>query len=161
MSNFSTNLRTNRGFPTRMVYLHYISCLRYAILVGNPWNAFNVMPTTWFISLIKCMSILFLCCFVLFETTIKQEFPGNDNSLHHSSSASSAFPATSLGFTTFGVRFCVCDHFSIQPKRQSHCLHGSSAIQKRNEKHMQIHGWAWTVIWDISHKTVTMICYWS
>ena len=25
-----------RGFPTRMVYLHYISCLRYIILVGNP-----------------------------------------------------------------------------------------------------------------------------
>ena len=24
-----------RGFPTRMVYLHYISCLRYTILVGN------------------------------------------------------------------------------------------------------------------------------
>ena len=25
-----------RGFPTRMVYLYYISCLRYTILVGNP-----------------------------------------------------------------------------------------------------------------------------
>ena len=25
-----------RGFPTRRVYLHYISCLRYTILVGNP-----------------------------------------------------------------------------------------------------------------------------
>ena len=25
-----------QGFPTRMVYLHYISCLRYTILVGNP-----------------------------------------------------------------------------------------------------------------------------
>ena len=24
-----------RGFPTRMVYLYYISCLRYTILVGN------------------------------------------------------------------------------------------------------------------------------
>ena len=24
------------GFPTRMVYLYYISCLRYTILVGNP-----------------------------------------------------------------------------------------------------------------------------
>ena len=31
--------RANRGFPTRMVYLHYISCLRYTILVRNPWNA--------------------------------------------------------------------------------------------------------------------------
>ena len=28
----------NRGFPTRMVYLRYISCLRYTILVGNPQN---------------------------------------------------------------------------------------------------------------------------
>ena len=27
-----------RGFPTRMVYLHYISCLRYTIQVGNPRN---------------------------------------------------------------------------------------------------------------------------
>ena len=25
-----------RGFPTRMVYLYYISCLRYTLLVGNP-----------------------------------------------------------------------------------------------------------------------------
>ena len=25
-----------RGFPTRMVYLDYITCLRYSILVGNP-----------------------------------------------------------------------------------------------------------------------------
>ena len=24
------------GVPTRMVYLYYISCLRYTILVGNP-----------------------------------------------------------------------------------------------------------------------------
>ena len=24
------------GFPTRMVYIHYMSCLRYTILVGNP-----------------------------------------------------------------------------------------------------------------------------
>ena len=28
-----------RGFPTRMVYLHYISCLRYTILAGNPQYA--------------------------------------------------------------------------------------------------------------------------
>ena len=28
----------NRGFPTRMVYLYYVSCLRYTILVRNPWN---------------------------------------------------------------------------------------------------------------------------
>ena len=25
-----------RGFPTRMVYLYYISCMRYTIMVGNP-----------------------------------------------------------------------------------------------------------------------------
>ena len=30
--------RINRGFPTRMVYLYYISCLRYTILAGNPRN---------------------------------------------------------------------------------------------------------------------------
>ena len=29
---------TNQGFPTRMVYLYYISCLGYTILVGNPRN---------------------------------------------------------------------------------------------------------------------------
>ena len=27
-----------RGFPTRLVYLYYIACLRYTILVGNPRN---------------------------------------------------------------------------------------------------------------------------
>ena len=30
--------RREKIFPTRMVYLHYISCLRYTILVGNPRN---------------------------------------------------------------------------------------------------------------------------
>ena len=30
-----------RGFPTRMVYLYYISCLTYTILVGNPRNIIN------------------------------------------------------------------------------------------------------------------------
>ena len=29
----------NWEFPTRMVYLYYIPCLRYTILVGNPQNA--------------------------------------------------------------------------------------------------------------------------
>ena len=29
-------MATYQGFPTRMVYLYYISCLRYTILVGNP-----------------------------------------------------------------------------------------------------------------------------
>ena len=28
--------RTYWGFPTRMVYFYYISCLRYTILAGNP-----------------------------------------------------------------------------------------------------------------------------
>ena len=30
---------TNRGSPTRMLYLYYISCLRYTVLVGNPRNS--------------------------------------------------------------------------------------------------------------------------
>ena len=50
----------NRGFPTRMVYLYYISCLRYTILVGNPRSAVIIIvsikttnvettpSTTWF-----------------------------------------------------------------------------------------------------------------
>ena len=33
------------GFPTRMVYLHYISCVRYTILVGNP--QLGTLPDTW------------------------------------------------------------------------------------------------------------------
>ena len=32
----SVKLWKYRGFPTRMVHLYYISCLRYTILVGNP-----------------------------------------------------------------------------------------------------------------------------
>ena len=45
LSNFSVSAQdstvqlgksTYRGFPTRMVYLYYILCLRYTILVGNP-----------------------------------------------------------------------------------------------------------------------------
>ena len=35
--------RQHRGFPTRMVHLHYISCLRYTILVGNPRYASSVI----------------------------------------------------------------------------------------------------------------------
>ena len=34
----------NRGFPTRVVHLHYISCLRYTIVVGNPQNASRNSP---------------------------------------------------------------------------------------------------------------------
>ena len=33
----------NRGFPTRIVYLYYISCLRYTILVGIPRN-YTTLP---------------------------------------------------------------------------------------------------------------------
>ena len=35
-----------RGFPTRMVYLHYISCLWYTILVGNPRYLVSTHPQT-------------------------------------------------------------------------------------------------------------------
>ena len=40
-NSFTFDMVTDRmvvyqGFPTRMVYLYYISCLRYTILVGNP-----------------------------------------------------------------------------------------------------------------------------
>ena len=34
-----------RGFPTRMVYLYYISCLRYTIPVGNPHMSLPVRHT--------------------------------------------------------------------------------------------------------------------
>ena len=33
------------GFPTRMVYLYYIACLRYTILIGNPH--IHVKYITW------------------------------------------------------------------------------------------------------------------
>ena len=54
---------TNRGFPTRMVYLKYISCLRYTTLVGNPRN----------------------CSFL---STLKQEYPRLLSSCLHSCSIS-------------------------------------------------------------------------
>ena len=31
----------NRGFPTKMVHIYYIACLRYTILVGNPQNTLH------------------------------------------------------------------------------------------------------------------------
>ena len=34
-----------RGFPTNMVYLYYISCLRYTILVRNPWHTLALPQT--------------------------------------------------------------------------------------------------------------------
>ena len=39
-------VETNEGFLTRMVYLYYISCLRYTIVAGNPWiyRSMVVMP---------------------------------------------------------------------------------------------------------------------
>ena len=36
-SGWEPLIYTYWGFPTRMVYLYYTSCLRYTILVGNPW----------------------------------------------------------------------------------------------------------------------------
>ena len=36
-----------QGFPTRMVYFHYISCLRYTILVRNPQYDAVVYNTLW------------------------------------------------------------------------------------------------------------------
>ena len=36
----NNNLLWFRGFRTRMVYLDYITCLRYTILVGNPRSFF-------------------------------------------------------------------------------------------------------------------------
>ena len=35
----------SRGFPTRMVHLYYVSCLRYTILVGNPRSAICPLVT--------------------------------------------------------------------------------------------------------------------
>ena len=50
-----------RGFPTRMVYLYFLSCLRYTILVGNPRNKTTTqihMLLTWIkkllLALIHC-----------------------------------------------------------------------------------------------------------
>ena len=59
--------RAHRGFPTRMVYLYYISSLRYTILVGNPqrficssqwyWGSTSTgnfsLSGTWFKNLIE------------------------------------------------------------------------------------------------------------
>ena len=39
-----------RGFPTRMVYLYYISCLSYTILVGNPWIMYYCVHITVYMS---------------------------------------------------------------------------------------------------------------
>ena len=43
-STFDINSFINRGFLTRVVYLHYISCLRYIILVRNPRNVQTKKP---------------------------------------------------------------------------------------------------------------------
>ena len=48
-----------RGFPTRMVYLCYISCLRYTILVGNPrYSLPNTFVPLHYESLNSCNKIL-------------------------------------------------------------------------------------------------------
>ena len=50
----------NRGFQTRTVYLDYITCLRYTILVWNPGNKTIVF-------------FAFVCCwFVLFSSPSEQ-----------------------------------------------------------------------------------------
>ena len=46
-SNSNTDLCKFQGFLTRMVYLHYISCLRYSILVGNPRFVQQYLWTSW------------------------------------------------------------------------------------------------------------------
>ena len=35
-----------QAFPTRIMYLCYVSCFRYTILVGNPQYAFMLLPWT-------------------------------------------------------------------------------------------------------------------
>ena len=61
-----------------MVYLHYISCLRCTILVGNPQYHLKVI--------MEHHTFFFFC------------IPSYISGVHYSSS-SSAFPAISLGFT--------------------------------------------------------------
>ena len=51
---------TYRGFSTRLVYLHYISCLRYTILVGNP--QYKPIHLAWWWLLCWKYSWLICCC---------------------------------------------------------------------------------------------------
>ena len=49
-SNWSQDVEYSgiyRGFPTRMMYLHYISCLGYTILVGNHRYLHNESERNW------------------------------------------------------------------------------------------------------------------
>ena len=59
------------GFPTRMVYLYYIACLRYTILVGNPRimseMIFHSSPTCY-IRLLRSPSCV-ICNFLSFATS--------------------------------------------------------------------------------------------
>ena len=48
----SINPAAYRGFPTRMVYLCYISCLRYTILAGNPRYFLHTFLRIQFVSLV-------------------------------------------------------------------------------------------------------------
>ena len=50
---------TNRGFPTRMVYLHYISYLRYTILIGNPQNGCGNQEGAEPCILVDCAQVLY------------------------------------------------------------------------------------------------------
>ena len=52
----------NQGFPTWIVYLHYISCLRYTILVRNPGNtSLKTVFAKHFVFVI-CVYKLDVCC---------------------------------------------------------------------------------------------------
>ena len=55
----SSKVRTNRGFPTRMVYLNYITCLRYPILVRNPRNG---LGTKWRTRLLQLTLMIQTTC---------------------------------------------------------------------------------------------------
>ena len=43
-----------RGFPTRMMYLYYLSCLRYIILAGNPQYMCIITYNDCFVCIITC-----------------------------------------------------------------------------------------------------------
>ena len=45
----------HQGFPTSMVYLHYISCLRYTILARNPWYIQGFQTRMVYLHYISCL----------------------------------------------------------------------------------------------------------
>ena len=93
-----------QGFPTRMVYLYYILCLRYTFLAGNP----RFVCLFFFFSVLFCFSFSWEC--IVFLSHIL------------ASSSSSVFPAMSLGFTILGEIFAYVAVFLIQPLRKSHSV---------------------------------------